>query len=104
MLVPAKCNCAGQIRSVASSAEHARLHLTVVGTSMPTRPSNISDSLISLRSEPTGVLLPDYDVKTRPVTLLVRSDGVVSRALHSLPTSAKLDNDVRQLANSAPSR
>lgn len=104
MLVPAKCDCAGQIRSVASAAEHARLHVTVIGTSMPTRPANVSASLVSLRSEPTGVLLPDYAVKSKPVTLLVRPDGVVSRVLHSLPTSAKLDNDVRQLANSAPSR
>jgi hypothetical protein len=104
MLVPAKCNCAGEIRSAASAAEHARLHVTVVGTSMPTRPSNISDSLISLRREPTDVLLPAYDVAAKPVILLVRSDGVVSRVLHTLPTSARLDNDVRQLANSAPSR
>lgn len=93
-----------EIRSVATSAEHARLHVTVVGTSMPTRPSNISGSLISLRREPTDVLLPAYDVAAKPVTLLVRPDGVVSHVLRALPTSAKLDTDVRQLANSAPSR
>jgi len=104
ILTPANCNCAGEIRSAATAAEHGRLHLTVVGTSTPARPSGIADSLISIRTEPTGLLLPAYHVGAKPVILLVRPDGVVSKVLTSMPSSNALDSDVRALATAGPSR
>jgi hypothetical protein len=102
MLTPANCNCGSAIRSVATSAEHGRLGLTIIGTKEPSKPGGIADSLAQVRTEPNGDLLSAYHVGTTPVALLVRSDGVVSKVLNQIPSSKKLDSDVSALTRSSP--
>lgn len=105
LLTPTGCtSCAEPIRSVATAAEHGRLTLTIIGTKTPDRPTGIAESLALIRSEPTGKLLRTYHVGSKPVTLLVRPDGVVSKVLAKLPGSSALDADVRALADSGPAR
>jgi hypothetical protein len=104
LLTPTNCNCAGPIRSVATAAEHSRLGVTLIGTTAPATPSGIADSLAQVRTEPTGALLRTYHVGTKPVAVLIRPNGVVSKVLTTLPPASKFDADVRALTSTGPAR
>lgn len=97
LLAPAHCRCADMANAAASAAEHSRLSLTIIGTHMPRRPTGVSPSVAALRSERTGELLATYGAVHRPVTVLVRADGVVKQVLPKLPASGTLDDQVRAL-------
>lgn len=102
LLTPAGCACDSTIRALATSAEHNRLRLTVLGDRRPTLPGEVSTSLAASRSEPTGRLLRTFHVTRRPVTVLVRADGIVDRILHRLPGSGMLDNEIAVLSAYVP--
>lgn len=102
LLAPAGCACDSAIRSLATSAEHNRLRLTVVGDRRPALPDEVSTSLADSRSEPTGRLLRSFHATDRPVTVLVRADGVIDRILRRIPGAGMLDNEIAVLSAYVP--
>jgi hypothetical protein len=102
LLAPGGCDCDSAVRDLATSTEHNQLRLTVVGDRPPQLPTDVSSSLAVSRAEPTGRLLDVFRVTDRPVTVLVRADGVIDQVLHRIPRAAVLDDDIAALSAFAP--
>ncbi|MGI9092256.1 MAG: hypothetical protein ACR2FF_02160 [Mycobacteriales bacterium] len=97
LLLPVHCRCSATAARFTSASSRARLQTFLIGTSLPALSTDGGPSTVDVRSEPTGQLLPAYDAVDHLVVLLVRSDGVVTTELRSVPAPDQLARDLAAL-------
>ncbi|MGI8695242.1 MAG: hypothetical protein ACR2JQ_01085 [Mycobacteriales bacterium] len=96
VLVPASCACQEALTSVVAAGNRAGVRTYAVGTALP--PAIDGGPATTARlAEPLGHLLSTYSVGTQPVTLLVRSDGVVRKLYTRSPKAPSLRIELASL-------
>jgi hypothetical protein len=94
VLTPAGCDCAGMLRTVLRVADRHHVYAVAVGAQLPVLPADLLRSALIRAADSGNLLLPAYRVKDKPVLLLVRDNGIVSRILSGAPPDTVLDPEV----------
>lgn len=100
VVLPADCDCDRLVAEVITSTAASRLKVLVVGqTRDPALPSTAPRSRVSAGTDTSGRLAATYQAGPEPLVVFVRSDGTVSRVMHSAKPGAELDQEVAGLAH-----
>lgn len=94
MAVPPSCNCDNVIRSTIIADQQHHLRTLLVSSTPPGLPAQISANGVTTAADPTGQLTSTYHFAKQPGLLLVRADGIVNRALATMPSSSALNAEL----------